>query len=194
MTPSKFSTNVAGKIKEIKLDAKKGYQALFEVISNSIYSIQQSHVTNGQITIDIERDFVYQTEIGISEEEQQRRSTVKSITVIDNGEGFIKSNFDSFLTCYSDYKLRDGGKGVGRFTCLKVFKYVSICSVYDENGRFERSFDFYPMNELQNERLVEVNADKKTIVKLNEIYAHYAEEFPTDLTKLSDLIDRKSVV
>lgn len=188
MTPSKFSTNVAGKIKEIKLDAKKGYQALFEVISNSIYSIQQSHVTNGQITIDIERDFVYQTEIGISEEEQQRRSTIKNITVTDNGEGFTTSNFDSFLTCYSDYKLRDGGKGVGRFTCLKVFKYVSIFSVYDENGRFERSFDFYPMNELQNERLVEVNADKKTIVKLNEIYAHYAEEFPTDLTKLSDLI------
>lgn len=29
---SKFSTNVEGKIHEIRLDAKKGYQALFEVI------------------------------------------------------------------------------------------------------------------------------------------------------------------
>jgi len=30
---SKFSTNVEGKIHEIRLDAKKGYQALFEVIN-----------------------------------------------------------------------------------------------------------------------------------------------------------------
>ena len=33
---STFSTNVAGKIKEIKLESKKGYQALFEVISNAL--------------------------------------------------------------------------------------------------------------------------------------------------------------
>ena len=155
MVPSKFSTNVAGKVKEIKLDANKGYQALFEVISNAMYSIQQAHVEEGQIVIDLERDFVYQDEIGVSEEEQKNRSLVKSITVTDNGEGFTASNFNSFLTCYSDYKLRDGGKGVGRFTCLKVFKYVSICSIYNEDGCFQRSFDFYPMNELQSESLAE---------------------------------------
>ena len=39
MMASIFSTNVEGKIHEIRLDAKKGYQALFEVVSNSIYSI-----------------------------------------------------------------------------------------------------------------------------------------------------------
>ena len=188
MIPSKFSTNVAGKVKEIKLDSKKGYQALFEVISNSIYSINHSHTDNGLISIEIERDYNYQIEIGLSEEEQQRRSPVKSISVTDNGEGFTSINLDSFLTCYSDYKLRDGGKGVGRFTCLKVFKYVSIYSVYDEDGRHERSFDFYPKNELQNESVNETQSDIQTVVKLNEIKPSYADDFPTDIIKLADLI------
>lgn len=188
MEASKFSTNVAGKIKEIKLDAKKGYQALFEVISNAIYSINKTHIRDGRIDIEIERNNIYQTEIGISEEELRRRSPIKNITVTDNGEGFTNENFQSFLTCYSDLKMKDGGKGVGRFTCLKVFKYVTVQSVYDEGKRYERFFEFYPMNELQNERLVEIQAEKKTVVRLNEIKNTYADEFPTDFAKLSDLI------
>jgi len=185
-----FSTNVKGKVNEIKLDSKYGYQALFEVISNSIHSIKRSGIADGKITIDIERDFEYQIDISLSEEEQKRRASVKDITVTDNGEGFTYDNFDSFLTCYSEFKQKQfGGKGVGRFTCLKVFKYVSVSSVFGEDERFIRKFDFYPLNELQNEKaVVATNKEKNTVVKLHEIKLGYADAFPTDLAKLAELI------
>ena len=66
---SSFSTNVEGKIHEIRLDAKKGYQALFEVISNAIFSINNTGRQDGRIDIKIERDPVCQTEMGVSEDE-----------------------------------------------------------------------------------------------------------------------------
>ena len=144
---STFSTNVAGKIKEIKLDSKKGYQALFEVISNAIYSIAHSlpDISDGAIEVSIERDFVQQMDTQLSGDELSKLAPVKSIIITDNGEGFTKGNFKSFLTCYSEQKLKEGGKGIGRFTCLKVFDYVSVSSVFKDdlnNKLFLRRFDF----------------------------------------------------
>lgn len=46
-----FSTNAAGKIHEIRLEAKKGYQSLFEVISNAIFSINNTGRQDGCIDI-----------------------------------------------------------------------------------------------------------------------------------------------
>lgn len=190
---STFSTNVAGKIKEIKLDSKKGYQALFEVISNAIYSIAHSlpDISDGAIEVSIERDFVQQMDTQLSGDELSKLAPVKSIIITDNGEGFTKGNFKSFLTCYSEQKLKEGGKGIGRFTCLKVFDYVSVSSVFKDdlnNKLFLRRFDFYPKNELENESLEETQSPQTTTVTLQNIKRQYADFFPTDLTALADLI------
>lgn len=187
--PSTFSTNVEGKIHEIRLDAKKGYQALFEVISNSIYSINNSNQTDGRIDIQIERDIIYQAQIGVSLEQQKEQQKVNNIIVTDNGDGFTLENFNSFLTCYSDLKQNKGGKGVGRFTCLKVFDFEEVSSVYEENGKlYKRSFIFEPKNELKNEQNVETADKKLTTIKLTNIKTKYKFDFPTDLKVLADLI------
>lgn len=186
---SKFSTNVEGKIHEIRLDAKKGYQALFEVISNSIYSINNSNQSDGRIDIQIERDPIFQAQIGVSLEQQKAQQKVNNIIVTDNGDGFTLENFNSFLTCYSDLKQNKGGKGVGRFTCLKVFDFEEVSSVYEENGKlYKRSFIFEPKNELKNEQNVETTDKKLTTIKLTSIKTKYKFDFPTDLKILADLI------
>ena len=187
---STFSTNVAGKIKEIKLESKKGYQALFEVISNAIYSITHSlsNISDGAIEVTIERNYVQQMDVQLSKEELSKRAPVKNIIVTDNGEGFTEANFKSFLTCYSEQKLKEGGKGIGRFTCLKVFDYVSVSSVFGEDELFLRRFDFYPKNELENETLEKTQAPRTTSITLHNIKNAYADYFPTDLTHLADLI------
>lgn len=186
---SSFSTNVEGKIHEIRLDAKKGYQALFEVISNSIFSINSTGKRDRRIDIKIERDPVCQTEMGVSEDELKKRQKVKDIIVVDNGEGFTTKNFDSFLTCYSALKQNKGGKGVGRFTCLKVFDSEKVESVYEENGiRHKRSFVFLPKNELEDETISETSEDVFTVIRLTNIKSKYKSDFPTDLKVIADLI------
>ena len=186
---SSFSTNVEGKIHEIRLDAKKGYQALFEVISNSIFSINNTGKRDGRIDIKIERDPVCQNEMGVSEDELKKRQKVKDIIVVDNGEGFTTKNFDSFLTCYSALKQNKGGKGVGRFTCLKVFDSEMVESVYEENDiRYKRTFVFLPKNELENETKNKTSENVSTVIKLLNIKNKYKNDFPTDLKVLADLI------
>lgn len=178
-----------GKIHEIRLDAKKGYQALFEVISNAIYSINNSVQTVGRIDIKIERDLIYQAQIGVSEEQQKKQQKVNNIIITDNGEGFTAENFNSFLTCYSDLKQNKGGKGVGRFTCLKVFDFEEVSSVYEENGKFyKRTFIFEPKNELKDELNIETTDEKITTIKLCNIKTKYKFDFPSDLKVLADLI------
>ncbi len=49
---------------------------------------------------------------------------VFSISVFDNGDGFTEENIKSFSTYKSDYKIREGYKGVGRITYLKIFEEV----------------------------------------------------------------------
>jgi hypothetical protein len=49
----------------------------------------------------------------------------------------------SFLTSDSTYKLRRGGKGVGRLTWLKIFQNAQIISVFKMNEELQkRSFEF----------------------------------------------------
>lgn len=186
---SKFSTNVEGKIREIRLDARKGYQALFEVLSNSIYSIKSSGQLNGRIDVTLERDKEFQAQHDASDEQLIKQQKVDSIIVTDNGVGFTEQNFTSFLTCYSNYKQNEGGKGIGRFTCLKVFDYAEINSVYEENSvRFERSFTFEPKNELKDEQNIESGAEKTTTIVLRHIKEKYKNDFPIDFKVLAELI------
>jgi len=59
----------------------------------------------------------------------------------DNGIGLDSPNRKSFDTLYSDYKNKEGGKGFGRFICLKYFRTVKFDSVFSDEGKlFRRSF------------------------------------------------------
>ena len=98
------------------------YTPLVEVIVNAIQAIEEKGEKNGEIEVVIERS--KQAEL------DRKVPKVESFRIVDNGVGFTDKNRDSFDTLYSDYKMSQGGKGFGRFTCLKYFDDLRIESVY----------------------------------------------------------------
>lgn len=109
------------------------YTPLVETIVNAIQAIEAASVEKGRVDILVRRSNQQELEGG--------QPPVESFTVIDNGIGFNDENRDSFDTLYSDHKIAQGGKGFGRFTCLKYFDDLLIESVFQhEEGRKKRTF------------------------------------------------------
>lgn len=98
---------------------------LFESIVNSIHAINEVKIINqnysGKITIKFIRDLQFLND-GIE--------PIDSINIEDNGCGFNKDNFKSFMESDTDHKADIGGKGVGRFSWLKAFNNVDIHSIF----------------------------------------------------------------
>ena len=109
------------------------YTPLIELIVNSIQAIEELKIENGKITITVLRSKQMEIDNGLQ--------TINGFLIEDNGIGFTDKHRNSFDTLYSDLKSNQGGKGFGRFTCLKYFDQVSIESVYkdvEENYKSRR--------------------------------------------------------
>lgn len=132
-----FKVDVVGKITNFDLPAKDAVMSILEAVINSIHSIlerqqQDNSFQDGYINIIIDKS-----------KDNLFGKDVYSVTIEDNGVGFTTKNMDSFLTIESQYKKKYGGKGVGRFSWLKVFSKVEIVSNYCENNAFyKREFIF----------------------------------------------------
>ncbi|AIE75721.1 MULTISPECIES: ATP-binding protein [unclassified Synechocystis] len=141
------------------------YTPIVEVIVNAIQAIEEKgNVDEGMIRVILRRS--PQIEIDGS------LSSIESIFVIDNGIGFTDNNRESFDTLYSDYKIRQGGKGFGRFTCLKYFQYLRIDSIYNDSGLYKRRvFSMGKKNDIIiNENVSESHeTDSRTSVHLEEV-------------------------
>ncbi|MDM8549390.1 ATP-binding protein [Desulfobacterales bacterium HSG2] len=134
------SVNIRRAVENIKTGTTV-YAPLVEVMINGIQAIESKNNKNGEITIIVERS--NQLEIAGS------LPTVKNFEMIDNGVGFTDENRESFDTLYSDYKIKDGGKGFGRFICLKYFENFSVDSVYEDgDGLKRRTFTMGKHNEI----------------------------------------------
>ena len=128
------------------------YTAIVEVIINAIEAIESN---KGEITIVVER----------SAQQEMDGSTpaVKSFEIIDNGIGFTDENRESFDTLYSDQKIREGGKGFGRFICLKYFEHFSVDSVFKNVDAFKRrTFDIGNNNDIIVNENVSLSESKET--------------------------------
>jgi hypothetical protein len=66
------------------------------------------------------------------------RPDIIGFEIEDDGIGFTNANRESFDEIYSAYKARQGGKGFGRFVCLKYFDELHVDSVYEHDGKFRR--------------------------------------------------------
>lgn len=109
------------------------YTPLVELIVNAIQAIDEKGSDNGLVEVEVlrngETDMI------------DRLEGVDGFIVKDNGIGFTKSNRDAFDTLYTEQKITDGGKGFGRFTCLKYFDRVSVTSTFVEGeDYYDRSF------------------------------------------------------
>ena len=60
---------------------------------------------------------------------------ITGFTVRDDGIGFTDAHRQAFDTLYTDHRLAEGGKGFGRFTCLKYFDELHVDSVYSEGSQ-----------------------------------------------------------
>ena len=117
------------------------YTPLVEIIVNAIQAIEGKGNEAGQIDVVVERS---------SQEELEKKvPPVESFLIKDNGIGFTDANRDSFDTLYSDYKLSQGGKGFGRFICLKYFEDLEIESIYQDGKEFKsRKFRMGKSNDI----------------------------------------------
>jgi hypothetical protein len=109
------------------------YTPLVELVVNAIQAIDAKGIPNGLVEIEVLRNG--------QADALDRLEDVDGFVVKDNGVGFTKSNRDAFDTLYTEQKIADGGKGFGRFTCLKYFGRVKVSSTFAEGDAFRnRSF------------------------------------------------------
>lgn len=183
-------SNIANKVRNTNLPTTKGLMALFEVISNSIHAIKEAKnknlvSDNGKISIKIFRNLGLLRNQG---DDLVDSSPIVSILVSDNGIGLDEDNFKSFQETDSEHKIQIGGKGVGRFVCLKVFEKMEVNSVFIEaNCKKKRTFifantpqgfDSYTEESVQNPSL-------GTSIKLCNIKDDYSKNIPRSLTDIA---------
>lgn len=126
------SINIQGAIDNIP-HGTTVYTPVIELIVNSIQSIAEAKEPNGVIYVEVLRS-------GQVEMLDPLRA-VEGFAVTDNGLGFTPKNRDAFDQLYTKNKALDGGKGFGRFTCLKYFNHVEVESVFaDDDRRCTRTF------------------------------------------------------
>ena len=133
-----MKVDLVGKIKNTQLPRSKALLPMFEAVVNSFQAIEEmkEHVSSPKVEIVVERDDDVLPGVEIE-------SAVNGFIVTDNGIGFTEENLDSFFTSDTQYKVRRGGKGIGRFLWLKAYECAEIESHYRENGKLvKRDFKF----------------------------------------------------
>ncbi|MDF3195084.1 ATP-binding protein [Pseudomonas sp. 1928-m] len=157
------NVNIVRAVENIKANTTI-YTPIIEVIVNAIQAIESSQQENGTIKITAIRSKQVETDDSLA--------AIENLIITDNGIGFTKENRDSFDTLYSDHKLNIGGKGFGRFTCLKYFHNLKIDSHYIENTeRMHRSFSMGKGNEIIiNEKIsTSTETEHRTSVTLSGV-------------------------
>ena len=105
------------------------YTPVVELIVNAIQAIEESGRDDGKVSIQVLR--TPQAELDDS------LPDIVGFEIEDNGIGFTDEHRDSFDTLYTDHRIAQGGKGFGRFICLKYFRDLHISSVYRQGSEFK---------------------------------------------------------
>ena len=181
--------NVAGQVGQIKLSLSKALWPLFETVINSIQSLEDSNVSKKKIIIDALRPEHVQLRNDAQGNMVEEPAHFEAFVVTDNGNGFNKENYTSFLEAYSQLKVKKGCKGIGRFLWLKAFDDVTIRSTYYEDSHWHhREFDFAltGVNPEQNDRIIEnEEGDQQTIVSLKGFRNPYRDFVAYSLESLA---------
>jgi hypothetical protein len=184
----RLKTNLRGQVRQTALPKWKCLLPLFEAVMNAFQAIQEA---NGKrqhsIVIDCKRDAV----LNINDE----LAPFVSFTVQDTGVGFNDANFDSFNTAFSEYKYKQGGKGLGRITWLVAFEKAEIDSVFSEPDSphpWRRTFTFDTNYDPDQAPPVAIDAGVSgTTVVLSGFKSPYREECPRTVEALAQrLIER----
>ena len=177
--------DLTGRIRNTKLANHHALFPVFEAIVNSIHAMPDGH--SGSIEISVERDHS-QGQL----EEVGALYPVRSFTVSDNGVGFTQENYDSFSTADSRFKVKIGGKGVGRFLWLKAFDHAEIESTFqDADGKWGyRRFDLKltPSGVENHDLQKATTTERKTVVRLVDMKSQYQNHVQRSLSAIANRI------
>ncbi len=147
--------NIKGLVDRLELSQAKAMMPLFEAISNAIDAIEEHK--DGFLNHAIRIRLVATHDL--AHQGGDEVLVLDGFDISDDGVGFDDGNLASFQEAHTLSKVKVGGKGVGRFTFLKVFSNVHIRSVFQrQDETLLREFDFSIAEELKG-------ADKVTPVK-----------------------------
>ena len=135
------------------------YTPVVELIVNAIQAVQVVKPAGGRVTVTILRsrqgDLI------------DRVAPVDGFVVEDDGVGFDRDHRESFDTLYGELKLAEGGKGFGRFTCLKYFEHLKVESVFRDGDRLRgRSFEMGTATSIIINEVVADTTEKATGSKI----------------------------
>lgn len=193
--PITARSNIANKVNNTHLPVTMPLLPLFEVISNSVHAIAEAKKAQllkgkGEVRITVIRQGNPKTLEGLEEVENY---PIRSLSVWDNGIGLDDDNLGSFTETDSDHKVDIGGKGVGRFVCLKAFTSIQVESNYfTKNGWRKRNFEFKNTKEgFDNYSDVDSKSTRAgTTVTLNLIRTNYQKNAPKSTLEIArDIID-----
>ena len=170
--------NIKRAVKNIRASTTV-YTPVVEMIVNAIQAIEETNRADGKVSICVLRDD-HQQELDAG------LPRVRGFEIEDNGIGFTDEHRDSFDTLYTDLKITEGGKGFGRFTCLKYFNDLHIKSIYHDGGEFKtRRFSMGKEQDIiVHETVVVTDTDQTgTVVTLDAV----KEKGPSFDKKLSTI-------
>jgi hypothetical protein len=174
-----MKTNISGLVKSLDLKQTQGMMPLFEAISNAMDAIAESGKGLNAGKIDVH--LIRHTDLGSKSDELP---LINSVTVTDDGVGFTDDNLKSFEEAYTQAKVLLGGKGVGRFTYLKVFNRIQVKSNFQNSAGIlaSRKFNFSIENEVGDVvNAPAIDGEKTgTIVSLAELDRTYVAAWPRD--------------
>ena len=172
-----FKSSLISRVRNFSLtpNEKNSLMPIFEAITNSLQSLYEKY----------DKDWLTKGLVNILLYLDTENKYPKDIEIEDNGIGFNKINFESFLTFDSTHKLEIGGKGIGRFSWLKVFESAHIISTFVEDGiKYKRVFDFV-LNDtpIQGHSLIQVSNNEpiRTIITLKGMKSEYRSRFPNQM-------------
>lgn len=178
--------NIKGLVDRLELSQAKAMMPLFEAISNSIDAIAEHK--NGfinhliRIRLVATHDLAYQA--------GDDTIVIDGFDISDDGVGFNDNNLSSFKEAHTLSKVKVGGKGVGRFTYLKVFSNVHIRSVFKRQDEpLLREFDFSIVNELNGADEVKPTIEPLgTTVSMRGMDSKFKGGWPHDPAIISERI------
>jgi len=114
------NVNIKRAVENIRANTT-AYTPVVEAVVNAIQAIDEKGRKDGKVTVRALRSNQLEIDGNLPE--------IVGFEIEDNGVGFTNEHRKSFDTLYSDLKISEGGKGFGRFTCLKHFEDLHVASV-----------------------------------------------------------------
>ena len=175
--------DIRGLVERLDLSSHKGLIPLFEALSNAIDAIEERYGVpqRGRVVIRVVPTY------DLASQGADREPLVDGFEISDDGIGFTEANITSFGDAYTLSKVKIGGRGIGRFTYLKVFNEVAIRSVFEKEGqRWLRQFRFSIDNEIHGSDIVAAtNEPIGTTVRVTGLKQKYQVAWPHEAGALA---------